>query len=101
MQKLVATDMISRMEFDSYRDTRNSTAKKAESARQRLAELQAGTPREDLQVAEAHYQQAQAAANLSRRSSRSEDTAVGREALAAAEAHVADLDVSLSEAELV
>jgi HlyD family secretion protein len=100
MQKLVATDTISRMEFDSYRDARNSTAKKAESARQRLAELQAGTRREDLQSAEARYQQAQAAADLSRKGSRSEDIAAARDALAAAQAHIADLDVSLSEAQL-
>jgi HlyD family secretion protein len=100
MQKLVASDTISRMEFDSYRDTKNSAAKKAESARQHLAELRAGTRHEDLQAAEAHYQQAQAAAILSRKGSRSEDIAASRDALAAAEAHVADLDVALSEAQL-
>lgn len=100
MDKLVSTDTISRMEFDSYRDTRNSAAKKAESARERLAELQAGTRREDVQSAEAHYEQAEAAAKLSVKGSRSEDIALARAALAAAEAHVADLDVSLGEAQL-
>jgi HlyD family secretion protein len=100
MQKLVATDTISRMEFDSYRDKRDSAAKKTESARQRLAELRAGTRYEDLQSAEAHYQQAQAAAILSRKGSRSEDIAAAHDALAAAQAHVADLDVSLAEAQL-
>jgi HlyD family secretion protein len=100
MEKLVATDTISRMEFDGDRDKRDSAAKKAESARERLAELQAGTRREDVQAAEAHYQQAQAAAVLSRKGSRAEDIEAARDALAAAEAHVADLDVSLTEAEL-
>ena len=51
-------------------------------------------------MAEAHYQQAQAAANLSRKGSRSEDIAASRHALTAAEAHVSDLDVALSEAKL-
>jgi multidrug resistance efflux pump len=100
MQKLVETDTISRMEFDSDRDKRDSATKKAESARQRLAELQVGTRREDIQVAEAHYQQAQAAATLSRKGSRSEDIAAARDGLTAAQEHVADLDVALSEAQL-
>jgi HlyD family secretion protein len=100
MQKLVGTDTISRMEFDSYRGKRDSTAKKAESARERFAELQAGTRHEDLQAAEAHYQQAQAALTLSRKGSRSEDIEAARDALAAAQAHVADIDVSLAEAQL-
>jgi HlyD family secretion protein len=78
MQKLVATDTISRMEFDSDRDKRDSAAKKAESARQRLAELQAGTRREDMQVAEAHYRQAEPRRALSRKGSRSEDIAAAR-----------------------
>jgi HlyD family secretion protein len=100
MQKLVGTDTISRMEFDSYRDKRDSTAKKAESARQRLAELEAGTRLEDVEAAEAHYEQAQAAATLSRKGSRSEDISAAQDALTAALAHVADLDVALSEAKL-
>jgi len=100
MQKLVATDTISRMEFDSYRNKRDSTAKKAESASERLAELLAGTRSEVLQSAEARYRQAQAAASLARKGSRSEDIAAARGILAAAQAHVADLNVSLAEAEL-
>jgi HlyD family secretion protein len=100
MQKLVETDTISRMEFDSDRDKRDSAAKKAEAARQRLAELQAGTRHEDLQAADAQYVQAQAAATLSRKGSRSEDIAAARDALAADQARVADLDVALSEAQL-
>lgn len=100
MQKLAGTDTISRMEFDSYRGKRDSAAKKAESARERFAELQAGTRHEDLQAAAAHYQQAQAAATLSRKGSRSEDIAAARDALAAAQAHLVDIDVSLAEAEL-
>lgn len=100
MQTLVAADTISRMEFDSYREKRDSAANKAESARQRLAELHAGTRHEDVQAAEAHYQQAQAAANLSRKGSRSEDIAAAHDKLAAAQAHVTDLDVILAEAQL-
>jgi HlyD family secretion protein len=100
MEKLVATDTISRMEFDSDRDKRDFAAQKAESARQKLAELEAGTRREDVQAAEARYRQAEAAAQLSRKGFRSEDIDAAREQLTAAAAKVADLDVSLSEAEL-
>jgi HlyD family secretion protein len=100
MQKLVAADEISRMDFDSYRNKRESSAKKAESAQHRLAELQAGTRREELQSAEAHYLQAQAAADLARKGSRSEDIAAAHHEIVAARAHVADLDVSLAEAQL-
>ena len=100
MQKLVATDTISRMEFDSYRNKRDSTAKKAESAHEHLAELRAGTRREDMQAAEARYRQAESAAALSRKGSRSEDIAAARDHFAAAQAHVAAINVSLAEAQL-
>lgn len=100
MQKLVVKDEISRMEFDGYRDKRDAAAKRAESARERLAELQAGTRKEDLAAAQAQYQAAEAAAELARKGSRAEDVAAARDALAAAEARVAALDVSLAEAQL-
>ncbi len=100
MQRLVATDTISKMEFDGDRDKRDSAVKKAESARQRLAELEAGTRREEVQSAEARYEQAQAAAELERKGSRAEDIAAAKDALAAAEARVADLEVSLGEEQL-
>ena len=100
MQKLLAADEISRMEFDGYRTKRDATAQNAEASRQKLALLQAGTRMEDLQSAEARYKQAEAAAALSKAGSRREDIALSRSQVQAAQAHVADLEVSLREAEL-
>jgi len=100
MEKLLADDAIARQDFDNARDKRDSAAQHAESARQKLAELQAGTRHEDIQSAEARYQQAEAAAILARKGSRREDIDAARAQLAQAKAHVADIDVALKEAEL-
>ena len=43
MEKLVASDTISKQQFDDARDRNNAAAERAESARQRLALLEAGT----------------------------------------------------------
>jgi multidrug resistance efflux pump len=101
MEKLIATDTISRQQFDDARDKRDAAAQRAESARQRLALLQAGTRPEDLRVAEARYRQAQAAAVLARKGFRREDIEAARGRLAQAQGHVAELDARLREAELV
>ena len=100
MEKLVATDTISRQLFDDSRDKRDAAAQRAESARQRLALLQAGTRVEDLNAAEAKYKQAEAAAALSRKGFRKEDIEAARGRLAEAEGRVAELDARLREAEL-
>ena len=100
MEKLAASDTISRQDFDNSRNKRDSAAQRAESARQRLALLQAGTRREDLQSSEARYGQARAAAVLARKGSRKEDVDAARSQLAAALARLDQLDVSLKEAEV-
>jgi HlyD family secretion protein len=100
MEKLVATDTISRQLFDDSRDKRDAAAQRAESARQHLALLQAGTRVEDLNAAEAKYKQAEAAAVLSRKGFRKEDIEAARGRLAEAEGRVAELDARLREAEL-
>jgi HlyD family secretion protein len=100
MEKLVATDTISRLEFDNDRARRDAAAQKAESARQRLALLQAGTRKEDLQSAAAGYRQAEAAASLARKGSRTEDISIARDELASAQANRDALDVRMREAEL-
>lgn len=100
MERLVATDTISRQVFDDSRDKRDATAQRAESARQRLALLKAGTRVEDLNAAEAKYKQAEAAAALSRKGFRREDIEAARGRLAEAQGHVAELDARLREAEL-
>lgn len=100
MEKLAATDTISRQQFDDARDKRDAAAQKAESAKQRLALLQAGTRVEDVNAAEARYKQASAAAVLARKGFRREDIEAARGRLAEAQGHVAELDARLREAEL-
>ena len=100
MVKLIATDTISRQLFDDSRDKRDAAAQRAESARQRLALLQAGTRVEDLNAAEAKYKQAEAAAVLSRKGFRKEDIDAARGRLDEAQGHVAELDARLREADL-
>jgi len=100
MEKLVATDTISRQLFDDSREKRDAAAQRAESARQHLALLQAGTRVEDLNAADAKYKQAEAAAILSRQGFRKEDVEAARGRLAEAQGRVAEFDARLREAEL-
>jgi len=101
MEKLIAGDIISRQQFDDARDKRDAARERAESARQHLALLQAGTRPEDLHAAEARFNQAQAAAVLARKGFRREDIDAARGRLSQAQGHVAELDARLREAELV
>lgn len=100
MEKLAATDTISRQQFDDARDKRDAAAQRAESARQRLALLQAGTRAEDLNAAEARYRQAQAAAVLAKKGFRKEDVDAARGRVQEAQGRVAELAARLREAEL-
>ncbi len=97
MEMLVRGDTISRMQFDDAKAKRDSTAQKAESLRQRLALLQAGTRPEDLRAAEERYRQAEAGAALMQRGYRGEDVEAGRGVLGAAIAHRNELDTRLKE----
>ena len=101
MEQLIAGDIVSRQQFDDARDKRDAARERAESARQHLALLQAGTRPEDLHAAEARFHQAEAAAVLSRKGFRREDIDAARGRLAQAQGHVAELDARLREAELV
>jgi len=101
MEKLVAADTISRQQFDDARDKRDAAAQRSESARQRLALLEAGTRPEDLNAAEAKFKQAEAAALLARKGFRREDIEAARGRMAEAQGRVAELDARLREAELV
>jgi len=100
MEKLVASDTISRQQFDDARDKRDAAQERAESARQHLALLQAGTRPEDLKTAEQRYRQAQAAAVLSRKGARREDIDAARGKLAEAQGKVAELEARLKECQL-
>ncbi|HEX7727840.1 MAG TPA: efflux RND transporter periplasmic adaptor subunit [Terracidiphilus sp.] len=101
MAQLAAKDIISRQQFDDARDRRDAAAQKAESTRQRLALLQAGTRVEDIRTAKERYAQSQAAADLARRGARREDIDAARSRLAQAQQGVAELDARLREAVLV
>ncbi len=100
METLVRGDTVSRQQYDDAKTNRDSTAQKAESLRQRLALLQAGTRKEDLQAAQERYREAQAAADLMQSGYRKEDIDVGHAKLTEAQARVDQLDVQLKEAEL-
>jgi multidrug resistance efflux pump len=101
MEKLVEADTISRQQFDDAREKRDAAKERAESARQHLAELEAGTRPEDLRAAEARFRQAQAAAILSRKGFRTEDIEAAHGRLAEAQGKLAELDARLKEAELL
>ena len=100
MDTLVRGDTVSRQQYDNAKATRDSTAQKAESLHQRLALLQAGTRKEDLQAAQERYRQAQAAADLMQHGYRKEDIDAGRAKMEEAQARVDQLDVQLKEANL-
>jgi multidrug resistance efflux pump len=98
---LAANDVISKQQFDSYKAQRDNTAQLAESARQHLAELQAGSRAEDIQAARQRYQQALAADQLAHAGYRRQDILKGKGSLTQAQARVAELDANLREAHLV
>lgn len=100
MAQLVKQDIISKQQFDDARDRRDAAVQRAESARQRLALLEAGTRVEDLHAAEAHYHQAMAAAVLARRGFRKEDIEAAQGRAQQAQGQVDELDARLREATL-
>ena len=100
MEKLIATGTVSRQQYDDSLDKRDAAAQRAESARQRLALLESGTRVEDLNAAEAKYEQTEAAAVLARKGFRKEDIEAARGRLAEAQGRVAELDARLREAGL-
>ncbi len=101
MKPLAAKDVISRQQFDANTAQRDNTAQQAESARQHLALLQAGTRTEDIRAAHARYQQALDADNLMHQGFRRQDIDAGKARLVQAQAHVAELDARLKEASLL
>lgn len=100
MKPLVEHDVISRQQFDQVTAQRNATAQQAESLRQKLALLQAGTRPEDLRQADQRYQETLAANTLMHRGFRRQDIEAGHGRLAEAQAHVQEIEASLREANL-
>ncbi len=101
MKPLVEKDVISRQQFDGYTAQRDGTAQRAESARQKLALLRAGTRPEDIHAAADRYQEALASAKLMHSGYRRQDIDAGKGRLVQALAHVQELDARLKEANLV
>jgi HlyD family secretion protein len=101
MKPLVAKDVISKQQFDSYTAQRDNTAQLARSAQEHLALLKAGTRSEDIQAARQRYQQALAADQLMHAGYRHQDITSGKGRLAQALAHVAELDASLRAGDLI
>jgi HlyD family secretion protein len=101
MKPLAEKDIISKQQFDSTTAQRDNTKQLAESARQRLAVLQAGTRTEDIQAARHRYEQSLAADQLAHAGYRTQDITKGKGSLAQSQARVAELDAILREAHLV
>ena len=97
MEMLVRGDTISRLQFDDARAKRDSTAQKAESLKQRLELLEAGTRPEDIRAAQDRFRQAEANATMMQKGYRPEDVKAGRGVLEAAIAHRDELDTRLKE----
>lgn len=95
---LVRGVTISEQQYDDARAKRDSAAEHAESLRQRVALLHAGTRTEDIRAAEERYREARSAAQLVRKGSRAEDVEAARGRLHEAKGRVAELDVRLKEA---
>ncbi|MEO7029225.1 MAG: efflux RND transporter periplasmic adaptor subunit [Acidobacteriaceae bacterium] len=100
MEPLVEHDVISRQQFDQVTAHKNATAQQAESLRQKVAILQAGTRPEYLRQADQRYQQALASDTLMHRGFRRQDIQAGHGRLAEAQAHVQEIEASLREANL-
>lgn len=101
MEMLIRGETISQQQYDDARARRDATAERAESARQHLALLQAGTRTEDLKAAEERYHEARAAADLMHRGYRKEDIAAARQRLTEARGALDEINVRLREAELI
>jgi HlyD family secretion protein len=101
MEMLVRGETISRQQYDDAKAKRDTTAEQAESYRQKLALLQAGTRKEDLQAAEERYRQAAAQSQMMQSGYRKEDIAAAQAEFAEAQDQVAQLDAQLKEADLL
>lgn len=101
MHMLVRGETVSRQQYDDSVARRDAAEQKAESARQRLNLLKAGTRSEDKEAAQQRYLQASAAAQMMERGYRREDIETARGQLKQAVAHTAELDARLREAELL
>jgi multidrug resistance efflux pump len=100
VERLVETGDMSRQDYDSAKAAFERAAARRETARQRLALLEAGTRREEIARAERQYRQAQANLEMVERGPRREDIAAARAAVERARASLKQIDTQLGELEV-
>ncbi len=98
--KLRVSEDISVQAYEDAGARKDQAAGRAESARQRLELLRAGTRPEEIRAAEQRYQSAQAAEQMMRQGYRKEDIAEAKARVAQAKAQVDEISVRLTESEV-
>ncbi len=100
IEQLTASGVTSRQDYDNAKSVFDRAAARRESARQRLALLEAGTRSEEIEMAERQYKQAQANREMVERGSRREDVAAARAAVERARAALQQVETQLGEIEV-
>ncbi len=101
VDNLYKTGDVSAQAHDEARARRDQLAGRAESSRQRLALLRAGTRTEEVRAADQRYRSAQAAEQMMHRGYRKEDIAEARARLTQAKAQLSELEVRLAESDVL
>ncbi len=97
VDSLFKTGDVSAQAHDEARARRDQLQGRAESSRQRLALLRAGTRSEEVQAAGQRYRSVQAAEQMMHKGYRKEDVAEARARLTQAQAQLSELEVRLAE----
>lgn len=100
IEQLTASGVTSRQDYDNAKSVFDRAAARRESARQRLALLEAGTRSEEIEMAERQHKQAQANREMIERGSRREDVNAARAAVERARAALQQVETQLSEIEV-
>ena len=100
IERLSASGVASRQDYDNARASFDRAAARRETARQRLDLLLAGTRREEVARAEREYQRAAARRELVERGARKEDIQAAQAQLNRARASLQQIDTQLSELEV-
>jgi multidrug resistance efflux pump len=100
IERLSASGVASRQDYDNARASFDRAAARRETARQRLDLLLAGTRREEVARAEREYQRAAARRALVERGARKEDIQAAQAQLNRARASLQQIDTQLSELEV-
>ena len=100
IERLSASGVASRQDYDNARASFDRAAARRETARQRLDLLLAGTRREEVARAEREYQRAAARRELVERGARKEDIQAAQAQLTRARAALQQIDTQLGELEV-